>query len=216
MKNLKDILYKVAVEAVVGSTEIDVQTIEFDSRKVILGALFVAQKGLIFDGHKFIDKAIDNGATVIVCEEFPKVILGLSDHTLGDITVLGAVTLGAKVIEKHFTDDIEREGPDHSFSMNPASWKKMVQKVRVLESALGDENKKVEENELSTIILQRRCIRTNKNISKGNLIKKEDLEFQRPAPKGSLSPKYESEIIGKIASKDISKEDILNWENIQK
>lgn len=74
MKNLKDILYKVAVEAVIGSTEMDVETVEFDSRKVILGALFVAQKGLIFDGHKFIDKAIDNGATVIVCEEFPKVI----------------------------------------------------------------------------------------------------------------------------------------------
>jgi len=72
LKYLKDILYKVAVEAVVGSTEVDVLAVEFDSRKVILGALFVAQKGLIFDGHKFIDKAIDNGATVIVCEEFPK------------------------------------------------------------------------------------------------------------------------------------------------
>jgi len=72
LKYLKDILYKVAVEAVVGSTEVDILAVEFDSRKVILGALFVAQKGLIFDGHKFIDKAIDNGATIIVCEEFPK------------------------------------------------------------------------------------------------------------------------------------------------
>ncbi|MCK4562875.1 MAG: UDP-N-acetylmuramoyl-L-alanyl-D-glutamate--2,6-diaminopimelate ligase, partial [Flavobacteriaceae bacterium] len=75
MKNLKDILYKVAVEAVVGSTEIDVQAVEFDSRKVLSGTLFIAQKGLIFDGHKFIDKAIENGATVIVCEEFPKKIV---------------------------------------------------------------------------------------------------------------------------------------------
>ncbi len=75
MKNLKDILYKVAVEAVVGSTEIDVQAVEFDSRKVLSGTLFIAQKGLIFDGHKFIDKAIENGATVIVCEELPEKIV---------------------------------------------------------------------------------------------------------------------------------------------
>ena len=72
MKNLKDILYKVAVEAVVGSTVKDVKAIAFDSRKALENSLFVAQKGLIFDGHKFIDKAIENGASTVVCEEFPQ------------------------------------------------------------------------------------------------------------------------------------------------
>jgi len=75
LKKLKDILYKVAVETVIGSTEVDVNAIEFDSRKVLVNTLFVAQKGLIFDGHKFIDKAVENGASVIVCEELPQNIV---------------------------------------------------------------------------------------------------------------------------------------------
>jgi len=149
-------------------------------------------------------------------KEFPNTILGLSDHTPGDITVLGAVSLGAKVIEKHFTDDTTRDGPDHPFSMDPKSWRKMVDNVRILKTSLGDENKKVEENEFSTIVLQRRCLRSNKDIAKGKVIKKEDFEFQRPAPKGSLSPGYSSEIIGKMTLKNISKGNVLNWENIQK
>ena len=52
-------------------------------------------------------------------EKYPNVILGLSDHTKGFSTVLGAIALGAVVIEKHFTDDNDREGPDHKFAMNP-------------------------------------------------------------------------------------------------
>src|ERR1700676_3408108 len=68
---------------------------------------------------------------------FPDVILGLSDHTPGHATVLGAVTLGARVIEKHFTDDNRREGPDHPFSMTPQAWRDMVDRTRELECALG-------------------------------------------------------------------------------
>ena len=71
MKLVKDILYKVAVTAVNGSTDRFVNAIQFDSRKVELDTLFVAQKGLVFDGHQFIDKAIELGANTIVCEEFP-------------------------------------------------------------------------------------------------------------------------------------------------
>ena len=61
---------------------------------------------------------------------FPSVVLGLSDHTPGHATVLGAVALGARVIEKHFTDDNRREGPDHPFSMNAQSWREMVDRTR--------------------------------------------------------------------------------------
>ena len=71
----------------------------------------------------------------------------MSDHTHGHISVLGAVTLGARVVEKHFTDSNSRFGPDHKFSMNPVSWAKMVNDVRILESALGDGKKKIENNE---------------------------------------------------------------------
>jgi UDP-N-acetylmuramoyl-L-alanyl-D-glutamate--2,6-diaminopimelate ligase len=73
---VKDILYKVSINAVQGSTERLINAIQFDSRKIQNSDLFVAQKGLIFDGHKFIDKAIELGATVIICEEFP---VSLSD-----------------------------------------------------------------------------------------------------------------------------------------
>ena len=74
MKLVKDILYKVSLDAILGSTEKLVNTIVFDSREVKQDTLFVAQKGLIFDGHQFIEKAIKLGATVIVCENLPKEI----------------------------------------------------------------------------------------------------------------------------------------------
>ena len=72
-----------------------------------------------------------------------KVILGLSDHTYGHVTVLGAVALGARVVEKHFTDDNQRIGPDHAFSMNFKTWKEMVDQTRILEKTLGDGIKKL-------------------------------------------------------------------------
>ncbi|SHJ05358.1 UDP-N-acetylmuramoyl-L-alanyl-D-glutamate--2,6-diaminopimelate ligase [Algibacter luteus] len=72
MKVLKDILYKVTLNAVVGSTSVELSTIEFDSRKIIKGSLFVAIRGSITDGHEYIDKAIKNGATSVVCEAIPE------------------------------------------------------------------------------------------------------------------------------------------------
>src|SRR5439155_16097859 len=87
---------------------------------------------------------------------FPSVILGLSDHTPSHATTLGAVALGARVIEKHFTDDNRREGPDHPFSMTPQSWCEMVERTRELESALGSPRKKVEQNERETVVVHRR------------------------------------------------------------
>ena len=113
---------------------------------------------------------------------FPDVILGLSDHTLGHETVLGAIALGAKYIEKHFTDDNNRIGPDHQFSMNPVSWKMMVDSSRRLELALGSPIKKVEDNESETVVLQRRSIRFNNDIKSGHIITKEDISYLRPCP----------------------------------
>ena len=74
-------------------------------------------------------------------KRYPKIILGLSDHTFGHSTVLGAITLGARMVEKHFTDNNNREGPDHKFSMNPKSWKDMVDRSRELENSLGSGKK---------------------------------------------------------------------------
>ncbi|MGI9532744.1 UDP-N-acetylmuramoyl-L-alanyl-D-glutamate--2,6-diaminopimelate ligase [Lutimonas sp.] len=72
MKKLTDILYGVSVESVKGSTAVTVSAVEFDSRKIMSDALFVAQKGLLFDGHEFISTAIASGARVVVCQDMPK------------------------------------------------------------------------------------------------------------------------------------------------
>jgi len=71
MQVLKDILYKVPIIDVIGDTTLSINRVAFDSRKVDKGNLFVAQKGLVFDGHKFIGKAIENGAIAIICEDIP-------------------------------------------------------------------------------------------------------------------------------------------------
>ncbi len=146
---------------------------------------------------------------------FPNVILGLSDHTLGHTTVLGAVALGAKVIEKHFTNNNNLSGPDHKFSMNPMSWREMIDRTRELEYALGGPIKKIEHNEKETAILQRRCLRASKNLHKDEIITKDMLEVLRPAPKGAILPYEIDELIGKKLLKDIVHGSDLKWSDVK-
>lgn len=119
---------------------------------------------------------------------YPGMILGLSDHTPGHASVLGAVTLGARMVEKHFTDNVNRVGPDHKFSMDPQSWRDMVDRTRELEAALGTGLKKVEDNELQTVVLQRRAVRLVRDLPAGHVLTREDLTMLRPAPAGALLP----------------------------
>ncbi|MDC0453567.1 N-acetylneuraminate synthase family protein, partial [Alphaproteobacteria bacterium] len=121
-------------------------------------------------------------------KKYPSVLTGLSDHTPGHTTVLGAITLGACAIEKHFTDNNKLDGPDHKFSMNPSSWREMVERSRELENSLGSTIKKVEKNEIKTNILQRRSYIANKVIKKNSILKKEDFKLLRPCPKNSIQP----------------------------
>jgi len=146
---------------------------------------------------------------------FPDVVLGLSDHTLGHATVLGAVTLGARVIEKHFTDDNDRKGPDHKFAMNPARWKGMVEITRELEDALGNGEKNVEDNEVETVIIQRRSLRAIRNIDKNSILKKNDIIPLRPCPKDGIPPYKINEVLGKMAKVQIIKGDYIKWEYIK-
>ena len=129
--------------------------------------------------------------------EYPGMILGLSDHTPGHSTVLGAIALGARVIEKHFTDDNSRTGPDHLFSMNPTSWRDMVERSRELEMALGDGVKTIEANEQETARLQRRCLRLVRDLPAGSVLAAADLEALRPVHPGSYEPFRLHELVGK-------------------
>ena len=138
-----------------------------------------------------------------------KIILGLSDHTPGHATVLGAITLGARVIEKHFTDDNSRVGPDHKFSMNPKSWSEMIKESRRLEKALGDGLKKIEKNELESYYVQRRSVYTLKDLKKGHLLNKKDLICLRPYIKNSISPQVIDKFYGTKVKKNIPKNSII-------
>ncbi len=138
-----------------------------------------------------------------------KIILGLSDHTQGHATVLGAIALGAKVVEKHFTDDNRRNGPDHEFSMNPVTWKKMVISSRQLETALGNGKKIIEKNETKSVIVQRRGVWLNCNKKKNDKLKLEDCSTLRPCPKNSVSPFELKKFIGKKFIKNMKKNSIV-------
>lgn len=140
---------------------------------------------------------------------WPGMILGLSDHTSGHATVLGAVAFGARVIEKHFTDDNSREGPDHSFAMNPRAWREMVEATRELEAALGDGIKRVEENERETVVLQRRCLRLRGALPRGHRLRMEDLEALRPAPRGAFAPHAIEAVAGRTLGADKAAGDAL-------
>jgi N-acetylneuraminate synthase len=145
---------------------------------------------------------------------FPDVVLGLSDHTPGHATVLGAVALGARVIEKHFTDDRGREGPDHAFSMDPASWREMVDRTRELERALGAPEKKVADNEVETVVVQRRCIRAARDLPAGTVITRDLLDILRPSPPGAIQP-YEIEaVLGTLTARPIPAGAELRWTDL--
>lgn len=147
---------------------------------------------------------------------FPWAGLGLSDHTPGHATVLGAVALGACAIEKHFTDDQNGEGPDHAFSMTPATWRDMVDRTRELEAALAEDgNKIVEANEQETVVVQRRCVRAAEDLAAGTVITREALHVLRPAPCGSIPANEVARVIGRTLTRNICFGDALTWDAVE-
>lgn len=146
--------------------------------------------------------------------KYPGMVLGLSDHTPGHAVVLGAVTLGARAVEKHFTDDNSREGPDHAFSMNPVSWRDMVDRTRELELALGDGVKRVEGNEAQSRIVQRRALRLKRDLPTGHVLTADDMEALRPCPTGAVEPWASSQIVGKSLAKPLASGAAVLWSDL--
>jgi len=150
----------------------------------------------------------------LYAETYPDMILGLSDHTVGYISILGAVALGARVIEKHFTDDRTREGPDHKFSTTPSEWREMVDASNRLFDALGDGVKRIEENERDTSIVQKRGLYTTRAISAGEVISKEDMEPLRPRSKDGYEPYEADSLIGRKVGRNLSQGEMLRREDV--
>jgi N,N'-diacetyllegionaminate synthase len=135
--------------------------------------------------------------------------VGYSDHSEGITIAIGAVALGANVIEKHFTLDKSMEGPDHKASLNPQELKEMIAGIRQIDSALGNGQKKTTASEFRNQLLIRRSIVANQNILRGELFSEHNLTTKRPAD--GISPMYWEDLIGKQASRDYSENDQIEF-----
>lgn len=136
-------------------------------------------------------------------KSFPDAIIGLSDHTEGIYTCLGAVSLGAKVIEKHFTDDKKSRGPDMSCSMDPNELKELIDGSKIIYEALEGKKAPLKE-EKKTIAFAFASVAATKNIKKNDILTTENIFPIRPG-NGYFQIKDFKKLLGKKAKKNISK-----------
>lgn len=145
---------------------------------------------------------------------FPEVVLGLSDHMRGPVACLGAVALGARVIERHFTDDDTREGMDHRFATPPGEFRDLVDRTRELEQALGSHRKFVAENETDSALVQRRSLYAARDIRRGEMLTRDAVSVLRPALPGSILPPELGRVLQSKALDDIAQGAPLRWQNV--
>lgn len=138
-------------------------------------------------------------------------VIGYSDHTIGIQVPVMAASLGAAVIEKHITLDNRMEGPDHVASAEPALFKEMVESLKRAPVILGSPEKKLIDCEIQYIKVARKSLVAGRNIKKGEKLTKENIAIKRPGD--GMEPKRFYEVLGKVASVDISKDTILGAEH---
>lgn len=146
-----------------------------------------------------------NEANLIMIKDFKtrfNVIPGLSDHTLGIIAPLIAVSLGAKIIEKHFIIDKSLGGPDASFSLDKKEFKQMVYAVREAEKAIGEVSYELTEKQIKGREFSR-SLYVTEDIKKGEIITKKNVRSIRPG--FGMHPKNLPQVLGKQVSKNIDK-----------
>lgn len=143
-----------------------------------------------------------------------QVPVGYSDHTEGIEVAIAAVSLGACVIEKHFTLNKNLPGPDHKASLEPEIFRQMVKAIRNVEKALGNDIKKPTVSEVKIKNVVRKSLVAKKFIPKGEKIKSDMLAIKRPG-KG-IKPEYVNKIIGWVSRRDIKKDSLIRWKMINK
>lgn len=139
--------------------------------------------------------------------------VGYSDHTLGIEVPIAAVSLGARIIEKHFTLDRTMPGPDHKASLEPAELKQMIISIRNIEKALGDGIKKCTKSEEDVKKIARKSIVAASYIPKGSIIDENMLTIKRPGT--GIPPKFIDYLIGKKAKIDILKDTVLDLSMVE-
>lgn len=154
-----------------------------------------------------------NLRAMLTLKEAFKLPVGYSDHTLGIEVPVAAVALGAKVIEKHFTLDRSLQGPDHKASLEPDELKAMVIAIRNVEKALGDGIKRPNRSELEIMKVARKCLVAGRDIEKGEILKKEDIEIKR-AEEG-IQPKFKDIIVDMKINKSIKRDESFSWSHFK-
>jgi N,N'-diacetyllegionaminate synthase len=138
--------------------------------------------------------------------------VGYSDHSLGIEISIMAVSLGAEVIEKHFTLDRTMEGPDHFASLEPLDFKQMVEAVRNVKNAFGSEKKKITDEEKKNIFSMRRSIHASENLKEGEIIKDNNIRIVRPFD--GIEPWFFDIITGSKLKRNIKKDEPIRWNDI--
>jgi sialic acid synthase SpsE len=146
-------------------------------------------------------------------EAFPDAIVGLSDHCLSNYPCLGAVALGASVLERHFTDSYERPGPDIAVSMDESSCRELIQGSKAIwEASGGDKNKLLAEEQVTRDFAYATVV-TIKPIKKGEKFTKENIWVKRPGTGEIFAEDYKA-LLGKTAQEDISNDMHVKWDQV--
>jgi len=140
------------------------------------------------------------------------ILTGYSDHSPGDVVILGSIALGGCVVEKHFTLNKSDKGPDHPHSMDINDFATMVKHIRDLEMAMGSTRKFVVAEESETVYVQRRGLYSSRPIPAGKVIEACDIVILRPAL--GILPKYKEAVIGRVAKVDIPADSPIQWNHL--
>lgn len=141
-------------------------------------------------------------------------LIGYSDHTLGSLTSVLSIGLGAKVIEKHFTLNKKMRGPDHKNSLNAKEFKQFVKTIRESENSLGSGLKKPSLSEKKNIFAMRRSLVSKRHITKGEKFNESMVCLKRPM--SGIQPKFLLKLEGKKILKDIPYNTSIKWHHIKK
>jgi N-acetylneuraminate synthase len=147
-------------------------------------------------------------------QAFPNKVFGLSDHTLNNNACLAAVALGASILERHFTDTMQRTGPDIVCSMDEGATKELITSSDEIWQMRGGKKEPSKEEQV-TIDFAFATVCTIAPIQKGEVFTKENIWVKRPGTGSILAEHFET-ILGKIAIKDIVNDEQLGWEDIEK
>ena len=152
------------------------------------------------------------GALKDLEKNFPNAVIGLSDHTINNNACLGAVALGASILERHFTDNMDREGPDIICSADEKTLKNLINDSKEMFLMRDGKKEKLKEEQI-TMNFAYATIVTIKNIKQGEKFSEENIWVKRPGNKGILAEHY-NEIIGKKAKCNIKCDTHIMWDMI--